>query len=376
MSTADRTDASTPAESLAAACRSAGFVRLMATADGDALAALAGFGAALRTVGTPFQASVTHVPTAENMAGTNADATVVFGAAPAGATVAVTDGPLAATAFDAARELGADPDPLLAVAGSIAGGFTLGGDAPFYDAVESLTERRPGVAIPVTDTVDGLTHTTLVHTAFSGSEAEVGDALESLPSSPSSDDDHRRLASLVALRAVENAPDHAAERVERALRPYVGGPVETLGGYADVLDACARVAPGTGVAFAIEAARADAGDDRRHASAALDAWREHGRTAHVQLREATTARHGGLFVVRTSDDAPLGTVARLAYEFRSPEPLVLSVDGNAAALYGEGAAEVARTVATDTDTAAGRGTIGYVDGIDAETAEREVRAAV
>jgi len=124
MSTADRPNASAPAERLASACRSAGFVRLTATADGDALAALGTVGAALRTVGVPFQASVAHVPTAEPAGGTDADATVVFGAAPTDATVAVADGPLSATAYDAVRELGAEPDSMLAVAGSIAGGFT------------------------------------------------------------------------------------------------------------------------------------------------------------------------------------------------------------------------------------------------------------
>jgi len=380
MSTADRPNAHTPAESIAAACRSAGFVRLTATADGDALAALGQLGAALRAVGVPFQASVRRVPTAEDVTSTDADATVVFGAAPADATVSVTDGPLAATAFDAARELGGEPDPMLSVAGSIAGGFIPGGDGPFYDAVESRTERRPGIATPVADSTDGLAHTTLVHAGFSGSETAADDALDAVSisggASAEADDDRRRLASLVALRAVEGAPDRAAEHVERALRPYVGGPLETLGGFADVLDACSRVAPGTGVAFAIEAARADADGDLGHASDALDAWREHGRTTHARLREATTARHGGLFVVHAGEDAPLGTVARLAYCFRSPEPLVLAIGGDAAALYGDRAAEVARAAATDAGTATGRSTTGYIDGIDAETAEREVRAAI
>jgi hypothetical protein len=380
MSTADRPNASAPAERLATACRSAGFVRLTATADGDALASLGIFGAALRTVGVPFQASVARVPTADRSGGTDADATVAFGASPAGTTVAVSEGPLSATAYDAARELGAEPDPTLAVAGSIAGGFTPGGDAPFYDAVESRTRRRPGVATPVAAVAEGLAHTTLVHAGFSGGDAATTDALDaaSLPDDTSerADDDRRRLASLVALHAVADAPDRAAERVERAIHPYAGGPFETLGGYADVLDACARIAPGTGVALAIEAARTDANGDLGHASDALDAWREHGRTAHNGLREATTARHGGLFVVHAGDEVPLGTVARLAYEFRSPEPLVLAVGGGAAALYGDRAAELARTIAPDDGPATGRATAGYVEEIDAETAEREVRAAI
>jgi hypothetical protein len=377
MSTAGRPDASAPAESLAAVCRSAGFVRLVATADGDALAALGQLGAALRATDVPFQASVRRVP---DERGTDADATVVLGT-DAAADMAVTEGPLAATAYDATRELGVAPAPLLALAGAVAGGYTPGGDTPLYEAAERRLDRRPGVALPVADLADGLAHTTLVHAGFSGSPDDAAAALADLDlPADLGDDARRRLASLVALRAVENTPDRAAETVERALRPYTGGPFRTLGGFADVLDACARTAPGVGVALAIEAARAEAGaggENLAHASEARDAWHAHGAAAHAALRSADPARHSGLVVVRADGGAPLGTVARLAHGYRSPEPLVLAAGGEGAALYGERAADLARGVADVTGAAwSGRDTTGTLVGIDATTAAQEVRAAL
>ncbi|MFC7177492.1 hypothetical protein [Halosegnis marinus] len=373
MSTAGRPNASAPAESLAAVCRSAGFVRLTATPDGDALAALGQLGAALRAADVGFQASVSRVP---RDSGTEADATVVLGAEAPDAALSVTTEPLASTAYDAARELGATPDPVLALAGAVAGGFVPGADLPLYDEAESALDRRPGVALPVADLADGLAHTGLVHADFSGDEGVATAAVADLDlPAELGDGDHRRLASLVALRAVRDAPDRAADRVERALRPYTGGPFRTLGGYADVLDACARVAPGVGTALALEAARADG--EPAHTGAALDAWRDHGAAAHTAVRDGDPARHSGLGVVRAGEGAPLGTVARLAHGYRSPEPLVLAVGGGAAALYGERAAEAARAAGAATDaTATGRGRTGYVDDIDAETAEKEVRAAI
>ncbi|PSQ18734.1 exonuclease RecJ, partial [Halobacteriales archaeon QS_9_67_17] len=188
MSAAGRSDASAPAESLAAACRVADFVRLTATADGDALAALGQLGAALRATDVPFHASVARVPNATtNSTAPEADCTVAFGAE--GADVALTDGPLSATAYTAARELGVDPDPLLAMAGAVAAGFTPGGDTPFYSEAEPLVTRQPGVATPVADPADGVAHTTLVHADVSGDPDAVRDALAAPSLSEASDDE-------------------------------------------------------------------------------------------------------------------------------------------------------------------------------------------
>ncbi|MFB6160835.1 MAG: exonuclease RecJ, partial [Haloferacaceae archaeon] len=108
-----------------------------------------------------------------------------------------------------------------------------------------------------------------------------------------------------------------------------GGPFATLGGYADVLDAVAREAPGVGVALAL-GGRGDV-DPRE---AALEAWRRHATAVHGHLRAATTARYDGAYVARV-ETATLGrlvTAAGLLRDFRSPEPVALAVaDGGAAA---------------------------------------------
>jgi hypothetical protein len=371
MSTAGRPDASAPAESLAAAVRDAGFVRLAGTADGDALAAVGVLARAFRATDVPFQASVSRFP---RDSATEAD--VVVGVGASLGDVSLTEGPLSVTAFETAHELGDDPDPLLALAGAVAGGATPGQDAPLYEAAESQLTRRPGVSVPVADLADGLAHTTLVHAEFSGDTEAATATLAELGLPPELDADaHRRLASMVALRAVGDGSDRASTSVERALRPYEGGPFETLGGYADVLDAAARVVPGTAVAFALGHAP----------DGLLDAWRDHGSAAHAGLRAAEFARHDGVLEVRTgasepadetpdetadareSDDLPLGTVARLAYAYRSPEPRVVAfgTDGTEAAAYGDGAFELLQQAATATGAAAtGRETTGYARDID------------
>lgn len=375
MTASGRPAQSAPAESLAAACRDADFVRLQATADGDALAALGQLAAALRATDTPFHASVRTVP---DITVTEGDLTVCLGA-DADADITLTDEPLSATAYTAAGDIGTDADAILALAGAVAAGYTPGENTPLYEPATAKLDRRPGLAVPVdgdTETlVDGLVHSTLVHADFSAARDTAAALVGSLDAETLDSETHRRIASAVALRAIEDAPAHAAERVERVLRPHVGGPFATVGGYADVLDACARRRPGLGVALAIDAARTD--EEPSHADEALATWRDHATAAHTGLRAGETARHSGLFVVRVEGTAPLGTVARLAQAFQSPESLALAVDGERAALSGEHAGEHARRVGEQVEaTATGRTTTGYIEGIDAATAETEVRRAV
>jgi len=366
------------AESLAAACRNTDFVRLQATADGDALAALGQLAGALHATETPFHATVERVPDAAA-----ADGLTVCLGTDADADIALTEEPLAGTAYAAAAELGAEPDAVLALAGTVAAGRAPEAHTELYESAATRLDRRPGVAVPVggdAETLaDGLAHSTLVHADFSATRDVAVGLIERLDAERLDTETHRRVASAVALRAIEDSPAGATERVERALHPHAGGPFATVGGYADVLDACARRKPGLGVALAIDAART--GDGSTHAEAALDVWREHATAAHGGLRSGETARHSGLFVIRVGTDAattpPLGTIARLGLAFRSPESLVLAVDGERAALSGARAGEHAQRVGTATDAAAtGRTTTGYIDGIDAETAETEVRHAV
>jgi hypothetical protein len=342
VSTADRpAEPAEVATSVATACRDAGFVRLVATADGDALAATGVLARALDSLGVPFQASVAEPP-ASPASGTEADVTVALGRADATADHAVPAGttPVSETAFLIAQELGDAADPLLALAGATAAETEPSGTL-VEAATAAGTERRPGVAIPTTDVADGLGHSTLVHAPFSGDPERVKAALadlnllaEATGDADLDEEAHRRIASMVAIRTVgaDGASERAAEAVERVLRPAAGGPFETVGGYADVLDSVAREQPGTGVALAL-------GHDTR--AAALDAWRTHSDRAHQALRSATTGRYDGLFVARGSAadlgvtdpaDVPVGTAARLLRDFRSPEPVALFVtDGRAAA---------------------------------------------
>jgi len=326
MSTTGRDHAPAPAPSdLAGSLREAAFVRLVSDATGAALAGTGVLARALDDAGTPFQASVVG-PFADPDRKTEADCTVALGHGQAAAdhTLAATP---AATAFQTVRELGATADPALALAGTIAGGDV---DGAIAEAAEQAgLERRPGIALPVADIADGLAHTTLLSGPFSGDESAAQAVLAELALPADLDgDDHRRVASLVALAATDGAPERATDAVARGLHPYVGGPFETVGGYADVLDAVARAAPGTAIALAL-------GHDAVH-DQALSAWRTHATRAHAAVADATTGRYDGCFVAR-GDDMPVGTVARLVSEFRSPEPVTLVVtDGEAAARATDG----------------------------------------
>lgn len=328
MSTAGRRNGSPLAASdVAAHLRAAEFVTLTATASGDAVAATGLLARALDAVETPYQARVLD-PAAEQRS-TDADLTVAVGHDDATTDLSLATAPASATAFETAREIGADPDVALALAGVTASGRVGGPVAEA--ATASGIERRPGVAVPTTDLADGLAHSTLLHAPFSGDARAVESLLADHDLATVEDeDDRRRVASLVALETVghPDATDRASDAIEHALRPAEGGPFATVGGYADVLDAAARAAPGTAIALAV-------GHDDI-ADHALDAWRAHAARAHAALRDAATSRYDGLFVVR-GDDLPVGTVARLARDFRSPEPVALAVgDGTAAASAVEG----------------------------------------
>jgi hypothetical protein len=330
MSTSGRTaseDASTASE-VAAALRDAGFVRIVAQADGDALAASGVLARACTDIGVPFQVSATRFPT--HHAESRDDKSVVVTVGTTGGDVSLLGRSASVAAYEAADELGGSPDPVLALAGVVAAGVLPGDDesAHLLDAAGDRLVRRSGVATPTNDLADGLAHSTLVHAGFSGNSEAVQAELAELGLPVDLDDDaHRRVASLVALSVAgpEGATPRASDAVERALRPYelADGPFATLGGYADVLEAVARELPGTGVALAL-------GHDAR--APVLDAWRDHASAAHAVLHEATTGRYDGLFVARTND-APVETAARLLGDFRSPEPIALVVtDAEAAAV--------------------------------------------
>jgi hypothetical protein len=342
MSTTGRKQAPAPDTSdVAAALERAGFVRLVSDATGEALAGTGVLARALDAAGTPFQASVV-APFADADRTTEADLTVALGHTAATADHALSATP-AAAAYAVARELDADAaaDPVLALAGSIAGG-----DEDGTIAEQASLDRRPGLAVPVADPADGLAHTTLLSGPFSGDESAARAMLAAGDGQEQDDDetDNRRVASLAALAVTEDAPPRAADSVARGLHPYVGGPFETVGGYADVLDAVAREQPGTGIALAMghESVRRQA----------LEVWRTHAKRAHAAVAEATTGRYDGLFVAR-GDAMPVGTVARLVADFHAPEPVTLVVtDGEAAARSTDGR-NVADAMSAATDAVGG-----------------------
>ena len=299
----------------AAAIESAEFVRLVATADGDSLTAAGLLARGLDTIGIPYQASLAAVP---EPPATEADCTVAIGH-PTG-DVTLQNTPFAVEAVSILETLAPDAiDPVLALAGAVCAGSEPSGR--LLERAE--IERRPGVAIPTDDPIEGIAYSTLIHTDVSGDAEATDTALSELDETTG-----RELASFVALSAVEDAPSRAAGAVEWALRPYVTDRFRTLGGFADVLDAVARVQPGTGLALAL-----GHGVER----AARDAWRTHGQRAHTALRTTETGRYEGLYVMRIENASPalLGTVARLAFQYRSPEPIAVAVTDGAASVVGE-----------------------------------------
>ncbi|MEF8813361.1 MAG: hypothetical protein V5A55_06030 [Halovenus sp.] len=347
MSTTGRPDAAHSPGDVAGQLREAAFVHLVADATGDGVAATALLATALDGE-TPYQVSVAPLPERADRA-TDADLTVGLGRTAGDADISISgDGkPASRQVHDIAAEFGS-VDGTLAIAGALAGGADR--DESLLSLAERYGfERRPGVAVPTADLADGLAHSTLVHAGFSGDSETARDALDSLGST-AEDIDHRTVASVVATTVVEADPSTRGSRaVERFLRPLVGGPVGTLGGFGDVLDATARVDPGLATAFGL--GYVDPGD-------ALEVWREHAQRAHEGLREAKTGRYDGLFVLRCDSSAPLGTVARLGCEYRSPEPVVLAVaDGEAAVRTERGTQRKAGSVVRDVAETAG-GTAG------------------
>lgn len=380
MSTSGRTATADAAGDLTDAIREAGFVHLVAAATGDALAAVGLLVRGCRAADVPFQASVVRTDTERDrrMADVESERSrhsnnerrglgndelavlVADSRSPADHVVSAREHPASVTAHAVATGLGAEPATTLALAGAFSAGVRpgAGATAGLLEAAEEsgAVERRPGVALPVADVAEGLTHQTLVHADFAADAdraAELAREAGLDPDGAADDDtadaDRQRLASLVALDTAgdERAGPRAADALERALRPYVthDGPFATVGGYADVLEATARVAPGIGVALALDG---PAVDDPAPGSGirtrALEVWRDHGRAAHAAVRAAATSRSDGLIVAcierdgGVDGDLAVETVARLILDARSTEQVVLVVgDGEAGAAAAPGA---------------------------------------
>jgi len=378
MSTARTADAD--ADDVAAAVRDARFLRVLSRADGAALAASGVLARTCRDLGVPFQVRALADPDPTAVAGDDA-LTVTVGATGGDRSLVGGDRPAATTAAAAARDLGVDVDPTLALAGVVAAGHAPEEANVLLERAEDagVVARRPGVGVPTADLADGLAHSTLLHASFSGDPGSAERAIadvEGVERADSLDEDaRRRVASLAALSVASDpeASARAPEAVERFLRPYgtPEGPFATLAGYADVLDAVARERPGTGVALAL-------GHDARES--ALAAWRDHAAAAHALVRDAGFARYDGVLVGHVersegpSSTARLSTAARLIRDFRSPEPVALLVDGGHAAAasvdpigVGERMARAAAAVRTEAgEDPADASPIGYGDATSGE----------
>jgi len=358
MSTTGGTPEGGEADTLADTLGNASFAHFVSHADGDAIAATATLATALAGRGVPYQVSVARTPAGATRRLDDAEGTTVaIGLRAPTADAAVRTEP-SATAFAAARRLG-EPDPSPALAGGVAAGRT-----PEAGAGSADTERRPGVAVPVADLADGLAHSTLVHAGWSGDADRVRATLAELDLPAELDADaHTRLASAVAIDASADAPPSAAEAVERVLRPYLGGPFETIGGFADVLECTAREAPGVATALAL---------GHGVQGAALDAWREHAGAVHRTLQSAEGARYDGVCVYRGE---PVWTLARLARKFVAPEPAAIAVGERAVALATT-EADARATLADEAPAgAAGRSTLAYAEtDTPQELADRTVSA--
>jgi len=391
------------AGTLATELATAPFVRVYGHADGDSLAAAGLLAVALRSRNVPFQIHVSDDPAGDL---TDPDTEPVDDDSQ---TVLVTTGrrdaadhalppaddsrPASVVAAAVSRELGVDPDPLLALAGTIAAGSLPGtdGSGSLLEQAEQtgLVERRPGVAVPTADLADGLAHSTLLAAPFSGNTEATASLLAGLDlpadSAEFDGEAHTRVASLVALETstAETSTPKAAEAVETALRPYAtpNGPFSTLGGYADVLSALAAETPGLAISLALGAANVT--------DEALDTWRDHASAAHRALEEPITGRYEGVFVLRVATDCPaaLPTVARLAARFRSPEPVALvvtadPVDGGrhaaaaAAADDPQGLADALSTVATEFGGTAGGTPTQATLRVDGDVSDGDLIAAV
>ncbi|MXR41401.1 exonuclease RecJ, partial [Halobaculum sp. WSA2] len=263
MSTAADTPTEADPERVASALSAAEFVRLYPRPTGDALAAAGVLARAFDSRGTPFQVRATRDSAVPDGDGT---ALALGWTAPNATGIGSGSRPVSVVAAAVVDAIGADPDPIVGLAGAVAAGAVPGqdGSGSLLEEAErrGAVDRRPGVAVPTADLADGIAHSTRIWTTYSGDVdavrallVDLGIDTEATGSAELHDDDHRRLASAVALDATADAPDRAVSAVERALRPYgtPTGPFATLGGHADVLDALARERPGLGVALSLGA---------------------------------------------------------------------------------------------------------------------------
>lgn len=379
MSTANHAAIDRPVSDIAAELDGAEFVQFVASPDGDALAAT---GVLAQMFSIPFQARVGRTNTAGE---SEADVTVAVGQT--GGDVSITARPLAVRAVEITRERseGAQAPELpptlraLALAGIIAAERDINDHTDVFEGSLGI-DTRPGVGVPTTDPVDGLAHTTLVHTPFSGDVDATAEALSGIDVDDGTEA-HVRTASILAVSVVDGSNTNASTAIERALHPHVveseeGCPFATIAGYADVLDALARSSPGEGLALALGHCRPEN---------ALSRWREHAKAVHDAVRTAELDLYPEC-VVADLTGVPVSTietVARLIREYRSPEPVVLATADGAAVATAQTrdrdvTAPLAAAVSTvgDAETVTGRGRYAHASVRPQDTVVDAFREAI
>ena len=328
MSVTSRPPRVTPEPAAAATqLANASLARIFTRQDGDALAAGGILAQALATRETAFHLAPTQsraqrarridagdddtVTVAVGEA-EQADITLV-GANTTGAAVAIVDA------------LGVSPPEDLALAGTLAGGFSLS-----ESTVATPDRRDDHLGVPTAAPVAGLAHSLWIHAPFSARPPRVESLFDAVGVSPAHLDDGDALTRLRSRVAVAGSRPGAVgdpDAIKRLLRPHTcAGPFPTIEGYADVLAVLAAEAPGLASSLVV-------GSDVREP--ALAAWQRHAGATHRCLRTASTERYGGLFVVSV-EDGPVQTVATAAARLCSPEPVTV-------ALGAERTAVVART---------------------------------
>jgi hypothetical protein len=343
MATTGRTAEATHApDEVATLAGDAGFVHLLGRADGDGLAAVGLLGRALDATGTPYQVSIARCRADAEERLVDGGTTLGIGLSTGDASL--SEGSAALEAYETASRLDTDPDPFLAIAGAVAGGFAPSG-AALAAAEADGVERRPGLGLPTAELATGLAYSGLVHASFSGDEQAVGAFLADLGLPAELDDDaHTRLASAVALDAT-GQPDgsRAVAAIDALLAPFDSpdpAPFETIEGYADVLDALAWTDPGTGVAYLL-------GHEDREA--ALDVWKAAGTTLHPTVERMDLSAEGDIVGGAIEDGDPR-RVARLVRDFRAGASSVVITSADAVALAtGDGEPDARARLAAEYD---------------------------
>lgn len=369
MATTGRSAETTPApERAATLCRESEFVHLVGSPDGDSLAAIGVLGRALDTLSVPYQASIARTPADAATRLVDGGESISIGLPETGDTRFV-EGSLAVGAYETARILDTDPDPILAIAGAIAGGFSPTGPA-LEAAEEAGVQERPGLGLPTADLTTGLAYSGWLHAEFSGDEQQAGAFLADIGLPAEMDDDaHTRLASTIALEITGAVGD---ERPAAGLADVVAplsspGPFETVEGHADVLDAVAMNAAGIGLAFVLGHTNSDA---------AVEEWktareRLHRTVHHVELEDWNE------FQVGTAETQDPRAAARLVRDFRADGPVVIvGQDAVALAIGDRDAGELLRKL-HEPRRVIGNGTLAEAVGVEhADTLLEELEATV